>query len=263
MEKRIRRWLNVIRVQTMLVGLALILGGCQAGDDPDLAAASAAEPIFNGEDLTGWNGDSRFWSVEDGSIVGETTEDTPTETNTFLIWEGGEPADFELTFDYRFIIVTDDSSGNSGIQIRSERFEDEEFPDLEHRVRGYQADMAISDWIPGIHYEEGGRGVLARRGQRVLIDAEGERQEERFAEEADLGEYVHLYTEWNDYRVYAHGDTIRAWINDQLTHEVIDESPEARREGILAFQLHRGPPMRVELRDITLKRLYGASAEAP
>src|SRR5699024_10203826 len=119
---------------------------------------------------------------------------------------------------------------------------------------GYQADFAVSDWIPGIHYEEGGRGILARRGQRVVIDADGERHEERFAEEDFLGEYV-SHTKWNTYHVYANGDTLRATIEDQLMHEVIDQSPDAKQKGVLAFQIHQGPPMRVELRNVQLNIL--------
>jgi hypothetical protein len=212
------------------------------------------EPIFNATDLTGWDGDERFWSVESGSIVGETSPDNLSERNTFLIWEGGEPSDFEIRFQYRFVIVSDDEYGNSGIQIRSERFTDEDYPELQHRVRGYQPDFAISDWIPGILYEEAGREILARRGERVEIDSDGTMQSERFADEADLGESI-THTDWNDYHVYANGDTIRTSINGFLMHELIDRAPEARDSGILAFQLHSGPPMRVEVRNIELKLL--------
>ncbi|MEX2344510.1 MAG: family 16 glycoside hydrolase, partial [Balneolaceae bacterium] len=141
-----------------------------------------------------------------------------------------------------------------GMQFRSERFENEDFPESDYAVRGYQADKAISDWIPGIHYEEGGRGILARRGQKILIDSNGEIQEERFAEEDELGEYI-THTEWNDYHVYANGDTLRANINGQLMHEIIDQSPEAKDQGIIAFQLHRGPPMRVEITDVEIRYL--------
>lgn len=257
MIEQMRKCLTVYTSGVLAVGLVLILVGCQGqGSESASAATSDAEPmgeaIFNGEDLSGWDGDDRFWRVEDGAIVGETTEDNPTEANTFLIWEEGEPDDFELTFEYRFVLVGDEDYGNSGVQIRSERFEDEEYPDLEHRVRGYQADMAISDWIPGIHYEEQKRGIVARRGQRVLLDADGESHEERFAEEDALGEHINVHSEWNDYHVYAHGDTIRARINGELMHELIDESPEAVHEGIIAFQVHAGPPMRVEIRDVRL-----------
>lgn len=252
------QWSLGLYVLFLMAGMLIVLAGCQSrteGAEPTTEQEAEGEPIFNGEDLTGWDGDARFWSVEDGAIVGEATAETPTEANTFLIWEGDEPADFEVTFDYRFVIVSPDSFGNSGIQIRSERFADEAHPDLEHRVRGHQADMAISDWIPGIHYDEGGRGILARRGQRVHIDVQGERHEQRFATEDALGDHINVHTEWNDYRVYAHGDTIRVWINDQLMHEVVDESPEGEAEGIIAFQIHQGPPMRVELKDVRLNRL--------
>ena len=257
MTKHSCKWLGTY-VLALMVGVGFLMGGCQArteGAEPVAAQDADGELIFNGEDLTGWDGDPRFWSVENGAIVGETTEENPTEANTFLIWEDGEPSDFEVTFDYRFVVVSDDTYGNSGIQIRSERFEDEEHPDLNHRVRGHQADMAISDWIPGIHYDEGGRGILARRGQRVHIDAQGERSEERFGSEDELGEYVNIHSDWNDYRVRAHGDTIRVYINDQLMHELIDESPEGEPTGIIAFQIHSGPPMRVELREVRLRPL--------
>ncbi|MCC5905221.1 MAG: DUF1080 domain-containing protein [Balneolaceae bacterium] len=212
------------------------------------------ESIFNGTDLDGWDGDERFWSVEDGNIVGETSPDNLSERNTFLIWEGGEPDNFEVRFRYRFVIVSDDDYGNSGIQIRSERFTDDENPELQHRVRGYQPDFAISDWIPGILYEEAGREILARRGERVEIDSDGTVHSERFAEEDELGRSI-SHTEWNDYHVYANGDTIRTTINGQLMHELIDRAPEARESGIIAFQLHSGPPMRVEITDAELKLL--------
>lgn len=243
-----------------ITAFSIFLVGCGNGETaqettPAQEAENEFVSIFNGQDLSGWDGDERFWSVENGAIIGETSEDNQTERNTFLIWEDGEPSDFELRFEYRFIIVGDDEYGNSGIQIRSEQFTDEENPDLIYRVRGYQPDFAISDWIPGILYEEVGRDILARRGQSVLIDAEGESHEERFAEEDELGEYINIHSDWNDYHVYANGDTIRTYINDQHMHELVDQSPEARHQGILAFQVHSGPPMRVELRNIELKEL--------
>jgi hypothetical protein len=245
---------------SVLTVFALIVFACGNGETAQEAApAEIAEnefvSIFNGQDLSGWVGDERFWSVEDGAIIGETSEDNPSERNTFLIWEGGEPSDFELRFEYRFIIVSDHEYGNSGIQIRSEQFTDEENPDLIYRVRGYQPDFAISGWIPGILYEEVGRDILARRGQSVLIDANGESHSERFAEEDELGEYINIHSDWNDYHVYANGDTIRTYINSQLMHELVDQSPEARHQGILAFQVHSGPPMRVEIRNVELKEL--------
>ncbi|MFH5883619.1 DUF1080 domain-containing protein [Halalkalibaculum sp. DA3122] len=251
------------KLLTVLI-LGLVMGCAQEGQEAEQAdsetaavqenAESGFKSIFNGENLDGWEGDPRLWSVEEGVIVGETSEENNIEENTFLIWEEGEPANFEARFEYRFVETGGELSGNSGFQYRSERFTTEDKPDLKYRVRGNQGDFAVSDWIPGLHYEEKKRGILARRGQRVVIDSEGEKEEERFAEEAELGKYI-VHDEWNKYHVYANGDTMRASINNQLMHEVIDHSGENLEKGVLAFQLHVGPPMRVEIRNVELKLL--------
>lgn len=210
------------------------------------AAASFAEtpfrPIFNGEDLTGWDGDERYWSVEDGVIVGAAGEGA-LERNTFLIWNQGEVDDFELRFRYR---ITSDWA-NSGVQVRSERLED-------YVVAGYQPDIATVDWITGIHYEERGRGILARRGERTVIDADGDRTTTRFASEDDLYRQIRPHG-WNDYHVIARGNRITTKINAVRMHEVVDHSPEARRSGVVAFQLHTGPEMLIEFKDVELRRL--------
>ena len=229
--------------------------------NPSPQADSDYTRIFDGLTLNGWHGDPRYWSVENGAIVGETSTENSPEHNTFLIWEEGEPSDFSLRFTWRFVVVSSESYGNSGIQVRSERFAepapgttDPERGGEVFRVRGYQPDMAISDWIPGILFEEGKRGILARRGERVHIDAQGEPHTERFAEEHELGAHIKP-TAWNNYLVHAHGDTIRSYINGHRMHELIDRAPEARRQGILAFQLHTGPPMRIEIKDVYIKSL--------
>ncbi len=210
-----------------------------------VGAASGVTPpfrsIFNGEDLTGWAGDERFWSVEDGAIVGETEGDL--DSNTFLIWEQGEVDDFELHFRYR---ITSDWA-NSGVQVRSVRLED-------YVVAGYQPDIATDDWITGIHFEERGRGILARHGQRTVIDENGGKTTTRFASEEDLYRQIRP-DEWNDYHVIARGNRITTRINGVRMHEIEDHSPEARRSGIIAFQLHTGPAMRIEFRDIELRRV--------
>lgn len=228
-------------------------------NESDNSSANAEEnasytAIFNGENLDGWDGDPRLWSVQNGVIVGETSEENSIEENTFLIWEEGSPANFEARFEYRFVKAGDELTGNSGFQYRSERFTTDDKPDLEYRLRGNQADFAVSDWIPGLHYEEKKRGILARRGQRVVIDSEGEKQEERFAEESELGQYI-THDQWNQYYIYANGDTMRASINDHLMHEVIDHSGQNLESGVMGFQLHVGPPMRVEIRNVELKVL--------
>lgn len=208
----------------------------------DSADAEGFVSLFDGESLDGWHGDPDLWRVEDGHIIGETTEDNPVEHNTFLVSDG-EYSDFELKFSYRI----ESDTANSGVQVRSEEFET-------NRVRGYQADIATEDWITGICYEEGGRGVIARRGQRVHLTADGESEVEQFADEDDLAEHINT-EDWNDYHIQAEGNTLVARINGQVMHEVIDDAPEARDNGVIAFQLHVGDPMKLNFKDIRIKKL--------
>lgn len=229
---------------------ALMSGSDARADEAEAGEQAAAiegagefRAIFNGENLDGWAGDERFWSVEDGVIVGEATADNPVPHNTFLIWDEGEVDDFELTFRYR---ITSEQA-NSGVQVRSQRHDN-------YIVSGYQPDIATTDWITGIIYEERGRGILARRGEKVVIDAEGNREATRFAEEAELGEHV-KGDDWNDYHVIARGNHLVVKVNGEVMSELVDDGPEAARSGIVAFQLHTGPPMRIEFKDIELKRL--------
>ena len=134
----------------------------------DLAANEAGfVPIFDGVSLRGWDGDPTYWRVEDGRIVGEVTKDTILNRNSFLIWRGGAPADFELIVEYR---VT--AEGNSGINYRSVQLKDAPWS-----LAGYQADIdgPQHDKRPphrrytGQAYEERGRRFLALRGQIVRI----------------------------------------------------------------------------------------------
>lgn len=240
----------------LCLGFALFLSVACSSREPDTTRNTRGyESIFNGEDLAGWDGDPRFWSVDDGAIVGETSEENQTERNTFLVWQGSEVSDFEVTFDYRFVQVGDELAGNSGFLFRAEQFTDGENPALRWRVRGYQADFAYSiPWATGILHDEGGRSTLARRGTRVLIESDDTETVERFADEDSLmNGYDH--TQWNHYYVFANGDTLRGYINGTQFNEVIDKSPEGEESGIVAFQLHTGPPTRVEIRNIQLRHL--------
>lgn len=208
-------------------------------------AAGEEVSMFDGQSLDGWRGRQDLWSVVDGAIVGRTSEDDPIKKNTFLIWEGDAPPDFELRMRYWI------ESGNSGIQYRSRVIEDA--PDFV--VGGYQADIEISNRYTGINYEEKGRGILAERGQRVTIDAAGNKQVETFAD-ADEVAKVFRSDSWNDYRVVAKGNHLQQYINDTLTCEVIDgQQDKAAEDGVIALQLHVGPPMVVRFKDITIEPL--------
>jgi len=210
---------------------------------PNLHAEEDFVPIFNGENLEGWSGDDKFWRVEDGHLIGETTAETPTPNNTFLIWQDGEPKDFEIRLKYRI----DSNWANSGIQVRSKDLGD-------HVVSGPQPDIATDGWITGIHFEERGRRILARRGEKTVIDADGDRETTRFAEEDELGEKFDQ-SEWTDYLITAKGNTIITKINGHKMHEIVDDSDDAPGAGIIALQLHSGDPMKIRFKDIEIKIL--------
>jgi hypothetical protein len=209
-----------------------------------LFAQDGFKEIFNGKDLTGWRGNTDLWSAEEGCIIGRTSEDRPLKSNTFLIWDG-KVSDFELEFDYKI-----GSEGNSGVQYRSKVIDEKEFI-----VGGYQADIDASLKFAGINYEEKGRGILAERGQRVTIDNKGfkEKKVESIGDGVELGKFIKA-EQWNHYRLVAKGGQLKHLINGKLMSEVNDsEEGKAAAEGILAFQIHVGPPMTIQFKNIRLK----------
>lgn len=214
------------------------------------------KPLFNGTDLTGWKGVAEFWSVKDGAITGQTTTEHMVAENTFLIWQDGEVGDFELTLKYKIVDLNGESKGfgNSGIQYRSKVVNPEYSV-----VAGYQADFETGPKYSGILYEEKGRGILALRGQTVII-REGEDPKKpkievtgQVAKSEDI-QAVIKPAEWNDYKIIAQGGHLQHFINGQLTIDVVDETAVGARTGVLAFQLHKGPTgMTVQFKDIVLK----------
>lgn len=208
------------------------------------AKEAAFKPIFNGKDLSGWKGNTELWSVEDGAITGRTTADKPLKFNTFLIWEEGPVENFELRLDYKMV------GGNSGIQYRSRVVNEADYV-----VSGYQADIDATLKYAGINYEEKGRGILAQRGQRVTIAADGTKSAEKFGDAAELGKAIHA-DDWNSYRLVARGNKLSHYINGQLMSEVIDhEEGKAASSGVLAFQVHQGPPMVIQFKNVRLKTI--------
>jgi hypothetical protein len=201
--------------------------------------------IFNGKDLSGWKGNPELWSVEEGCITGRTTAEKPLKFNTFLVWEAGQVGNFDLEFDYKI-----GDAGNSGIQYRSQVLNEADFI-----VGGYQADIDASLKFAGINYEEKGRGILAQRGQRVSIDQAGMKTSESFGDGAELGKAIQA-GQWNHYRVVADGARLSHYINGKLMSEVIDhQQAKAAAAGVLAFQIHVGPPMKIQFKNIRLKEL--------
>jgi hypothetical protein len=203
-------------------------------------------PIFDGASLQGWDGDPRYWRVEGGEIVGETTPANPVKVNNFLIWRGGVVRDFELKLEFRM------SGSNSGIQYRSS-----ELPDVGRWVlKGYQADMDFTQTYLGNVHDERGRGVLSRRGEVTRI-AEGP----RFKVMGTIGDATLLrgtmnVAGWNRYHIIARGAVLMQILNGQLVSVAIDEDPKAAAaEGVIGFQMHTGPPFRIQFRNILYRKL--------
>jgi len=204
--------------------------------------------IFDGKTLDGWDGNPVHWSVKDGAIVGENTKENPTKGNTFLIWKGGVLKDFDLTLDYKI------DGGNSGIQYRSF------VKPGDHdgwRIGGYQADLEAGDKFSGICYGEAFRGILSMRGEKttLTLNDKGKLQKkiEKFGDTNEIGKAVKK-GEWNKYRIVAKGFHFTQYINGVKTTELIDNDEKTRRaDGLLAFQVHQGPPMKVYFKNIVLK----------
>ncbi|MBN1441222.1 MAG: DUF1080 domain-containing protein, partial [Planctomycetes bacterium] len=214
---------------------------------PPLLAADAEEgfvSLFNGKDLSGWDGDPGLWSVQDGAITARTTAEKPLKQNSFIIWRRFTLEDFELRLSYRIV------GGNSGIQFRS-------WANPDWVSGGYQADIEAGDRFSGILYEERGRGILADRGQKVRVAPDGKKEViGSVGDAAEIGARIKK-EDWNDYVITARGNHIVQKINGVTTIELIDEQKGKRSmSGLLALQAHVGPPMTVQFKDIRVKRLF-------
>ena len=215
--------------------------------------ASAGETkLFNDKDLTGWKGDDRFWSVEDGAITGSSSPENPVPHNTFIIWQDGKPSDFTLTLKYKMTPGDDKKYTNSGIQYRSEVMDPEKFI-----VGGYQADFEYGPKWSGILYEEKGRGILAKRGEQVVIKQGDNPKKPKIEVTGKTGNSDEIQAainkdDWNEYKIVAKGNVVKHYINGKLTVDVTDETAEAPKSGVIAFQMHQGPPMKVQFKDVVL-----------
>jgi hypothetical protein len=239
--RRPRAALPVARLLLAVFAGALLAAGLAPG-----AEAAAAVPVFDGMTLAGWDGDRAYWRVEDGCITGETTPDRKLKKNTFLLWRAGTVADFDIAFDYR--ILSD--WANSGLQYRSRDIGS-------YLVAGYQANIE-SGVNNGMNYsEETGRGILALVGQRVWLgDGTTKNKVEAIGDRTTLLRAVKPKGEWNHYELTAKGTTMTILINGTLLSETIDQSAkDADKAGILALQLHVGPPMKIQFRDFVLRPL--------
>ena len=199
-------------------------------------------PIFNGRDLSGWNGKPGWWRVEDGALTAESTPEKPCKECNYLIWRGDEPADFELLADFKL-----SSGANSGIQLRSREL-------LNWDTFGYQADMTGDGSLVGFVYHHQ-YGLIAGRGEKSDFAADGTKSVEPLGDPAELLKH-YKPGDWNTYRIICRGPGITLYVNDVLMCRITDQrvTPAASR-GIIALQMHPGPPMKVQFKNIRIKRL--------
>lgn len=220
--------------------------------------------IFDGKTLDDWKGDPTYWRVENGNLVGEVTPSTLLKSNTFIVWQGGQPEDFELKLEFRIA-----ESGNSGINYRSEPL-----ADIPYALRGYQADIDGKNKYTGQNYEEKKRATLAYRGEKVIITSQENPNEPGSLRAnvkkncwqsrqvvSSLGDSDVLKTKikseaWNEAHLIIQGNRLQHYINGILMSDVTDkDTVNSKSSGLLGVQVHVGPPMKVEYRNIRLKNL--------
>lgn len=214
------------------------------GDEPGFT------PIFDAKTLAGWEGDPKYWRVENGIMVGEIIPETIIKSNTFLIWRGGSPRDFELKVDYRIT-----GGGNSGVNYRSVVVPDKVTPENRFAMRGYQFDIDGQNRYTGQNYEEKGRLFLAMRGQMTHVV--GGRKPVVFASLGDTKELEGFITsDWNAIHLIVRGNMLSHLLNGHVMSVTVDDdAPNRAADGLIGVQVHVGPPMKVEYRNWRLKNL--------
>lgn len=243
-----------------LIFLTLTATGCKVSGQNQKQAKGFVQ-IFDGKTLNGWEGDPTYWRVENGSLVGEITPATLLKTNSFIIWQGGKPGDFELTCEFRIT-----KAGNSGINYRSVQL-----TEVPHALKGYQADIDGAHRYTGQNYEERARTTLAYRGEKVTVKPfeNASAQVRDFVKNnawtertvtGSLGTSDELKEkirseDWNTCRLVVKGNHLQHYINGILMSDVTDDDKvNGKANGLLGVQVHVGPPMKVEYRNIMLKQ---------
>lgn len=255
---------TIVRAR-MLMGFllaVLIISGSYKSSAQNKSGNNGFVTIFDGKTLNGWKGDPTYWRVENGNLVGEITPATVLKTNSFIIWQGGKPADFELTLEFKIT-----RAGNSGINYRSVQV-----TDVPHALKGYQADIDGANRYTGQNYEERARTTLAYRGEVVTVKAlenssaalKDHIKSNAWLERTvtgSLGSSDSLKTlikaeDWNTVHLIVKGNKLQHYVNNILMSEVTDnDKVNGKSSGLLGVQVHVGPPMKVEFRNIRLKKM--------
>jgi len=252
----------MLRILTTTAVL-LLLAHTAVADKPTSATTDAPsrsrgkqagfKSIFNGENLDGWDGDPRLWSVKNGVIHGETTAENKASGNTFLIWKGGKTTDFELHITFRC-----NATNNSGIQYRSKHITEK--ARNKWVVRGYQHEIRNENTFPNISgfiYGEGGkRGRICLVGEKAVWKKNGKTVDEKKLIDADGFKKLFKLNDWNKVVIRAKGNHIQHYMNGRLILDFTDKHPTlSHSTGVLALQLHAGKPMWTEFKDIRFKSL--------
>ncbi len=241
-----------------------LICSCQSSGNNQDADAAGFIQLFDGKTLTNWTGDSIYWKVENGCIVGEVVPATLLKHNSFIIWQGGEKENFELKLDYRI-----SENGNSGINYRSEMLDS-----IPNALRGYQFDLDGQNKYTGQNYEEKKRTTLAYRGQKVVVaypknagDPESLKaniknnawQSFEKIEALDYSDSlvkVIKKGDWNQCHLIINGNRMQHYVNNILMSDVTDNDVINRKnKGLIGVQVHVGPPMKVEFRNIRIKEI--------
>ena len=248
------------RVGILLIAL-LSASSCAPHKHAGAVDKEGYELIFDGKTLDGWLYDPLYWRVENGILVGEVTPSTLLTRNSFIIKKDFITNDFELKAEYRI-----SAEGNSGINYRSMIVDS-----LPYTLRGYQADIDGKNRYTGQNYEERQRTTLAYRGQKVIIDGSGDagglkdniknNAWTKTSVVASLGSDDGLKAQihngdWNEYHLIVKGNHLLHYVNGILMSDVTDNDPVYQQfSGSLGVQVHVGPPMKIEYRNLRVKRL--------
>jgi len=243
-------------------GMLLMAVTCSNKTSSQFQSEAGFKSIFDGKTLTNWDGDPTYWRVENGCLVGEVTPSTLLKNNTFIIWRGGTTADFELKGSFHITV-----NGNSGINYRSEQISEVPFA-----LKGYQADIDGKINYTGQNYEERGRTTLAYRGQKTTITTQPNANDpvRNYVKnnawmglnvKGSLGSSDSLKAlikpeGWNEFHLIVKGNRLLHYVNGVLMSDVTDDDAANRKSsGLLGVQVHVGPPMKVQYKNLRLKQL--------
>ena len=205
----------------LLPGIALMAAALTVPVDGQAPRSRKPAAIFDGKTFDGWEGDLKIFRIENGSIVGGSLKEKIAR-NEFLCTKNNY-GDFELRLKVKLL---GGDKANAGVQFRTKRIPNH------HEVSGFQADMGTGWW--GALYDES-------RRNKVL----------KGPDQAKMKEII-KQGEWNDYVVRAEGNRIQLWVNGFQTVDYTEEDPAIERTGVIAVQIHEGPPSEAWYREIML-----------